>query len=110
MSLRLNQNPELVLSGLQQTCQLPGLTDTRLLSYLYEICAETSRRPSGAFNISSIGTEFLKPWQNAAKALGRKHDRLELWDALFNAAMREDCWEDVRFVRRPNPISGPLGC
>ncbi|CAO2648943.1 Nn.00g098920.m01.CDS01 [Neocucurbitaria sp. VM-36] len=98
LSLRLNQDPELVLSGLQQTCQLPGLTDTRLLSYLYKLCAETSRRPSGAFNISSIGTEFLKPWQNAAKALGRKHDRLELWDALFNAAMREDCWEDVRFA------------
>ncbi|KAJ4370649.1 hypothetical protein N0V83_005170 [Neocucurbitaria cava] len=58
-------------------------------------CAEASRRSSGTLKIGSIGPVLLKPWQNAAKALGRKQDRLGLWDALFTAAMREDFWEDA---------------
>lgn len=48
--------------------------------------------------VASVQSVFLKPWQGAVKALDRKSDRLEVWDTLFTTAMREDCWEDVRFV------------
>ncbi|KAF1845780.1 uncharacterized protein K460DRAFT_338347 [Cucurbitaria berberidis CBS 394.84] len=97
LSLRTNLSPKGILIGLQTTCQLPGLTDTRLLSYLYRLCVEASRGALGT-QANSLGTEFLKPWQNAAKALDRKNDRLDLWGTLFNVAMRENCWEDARFA------------
>jgi len=76
------------------------VTDTRLLEYLYTSSAESIRRsdldPNG---IGSIGAQFLKPWQAAAKAAERKADRLLIWDTLFTAASREDCWDDAQFVR-----------
>ncbi|KAH7391804.1 N-acetyltransferase B complex non catalytic subunit-domain-containing protein [Pyrenochaeta sp. MPI-SDFR-AT-0127] len=99
LALQQNTDPSIVLERLAQVSLLPGLTDPRLLSYLYTLYVEAGRRSvPGALSISSVGVDLLKPWQNAAKALDRKSDRLELWDTLFNTAMREDCWEDVRFA------------
>ena len=99
MSLQQNIDPKLVLDRLAQISHDQGLADTRLLSYLYRLGIEATRRSlSEARSLSSIGTELLKPWQHAAKSLDRRNDRLHLWDSLFNTAMREDCWEDVRFV------------
>lgn len=100
MSLKLtNEFSEDVVIRLNEVCSQPGLSDPRLLSYLYKLCAEATRRTqSFGHSAITIGNEWLKPWQSAAKALNRKGDRLDLWNTLFLAAMREDLWEDVRFV------------
>ena len=55
-------------------------------------------------NISSVGTEGVKAWQNAATNCKTKRDRKELWDSFFDAAIREDCWEDVRIVCNIQPL------
>ncbi len=99
LSLQQNSDSKLALDRLKQVSQGEGLTDSRLLSYLYRLSIEATRRGlSSPSNISSVGTELLKPWQTTVKAIERRNDRLQLWDALFNTAMREGCWEDVRFV------------
>ncbi|KAF1836577.1 hypothetical protein BDW02DRAFT_566843 [Decorospora gaudefroyi] len=97
LSLRQSQEPDAVVTQVREAWQQPGSTDTRLLSYLYKTLAEATRRKrDDAVNIGSVGDENFKVWQNAAKALSRKEDRLELWSALGRVALREDCWEDFR--------------
>ena len=62
-----------------------------------------------------MGDGNLKVWQRAAKALGRKEDRQELWSALGKVALAEECWEDFRLVRKKSKLaphmsdSGPSG-
>ncbi|KAF2265685.1 hypothetical protein CC78DRAFT_184270 [Lojkania enalia] len=77
----------------------PPINDRQLLTYTYELLAEATRRydPSVAC-LTSIGTEGLKTWQNAAKTLQSRKARLDLWSELFICAMKEDCWEDVRYA------------
>ena len=78
----------------------PPITDLPFLSYTYKLLAEASRRfdPRSALTLGSVGDRGLDAWQNAAKSLSSRNARLELWSELFVAAMRQDCWEDVRFV------------
>lgn len=47
--------------------------------------------------ISGVGDENSKVWLSAAKSIDRR-ERGELWSALGKAALREECWEDFRFV------------
>lgn len=75
-----------------------GLDDTRFLAYIYALCAETCRKQQPRSTVCSIGNDWLKPWQNAAKSFSRKNQRQDLWNALFLAALHEQLWEDVRFV------------
>jgi N-terminal acetyltransferase B complex non-catalytic subunit len=100
LSLQLNQEPKTVVSQLQQAWKQPGLTDTRLLSYMYKLLAEATRRQQdNGLLFSSVGNENEKVWQDTAKALGRKEDKKELWSELGRASLREECWEDFRKVR-----------
>ena len=86
---------------LQQAWKQPGLTDTRLLSYIYRLLAEATRRQQdNGLLFSSVGNENEKVWQDSAKALGRKEDKKELWSELGRVALREECWEDFRKVCR----------
>lgn len=103
--------PKDALERLQIISSLPGVTDARLLEYLYTSSAESIRRsdldPNG---ISSIGAQLLKPWQAAAKSAERKADRMLIWDTLFTVACREDCWDDVQAVSpslNPSEASEP---
>lgn len=75
------------------------VTDTRYLEYLYTFSAEAIRRSNLHHNsIGSIGAQPLIPWQAAAQAVHCKADRLTIWNALFAVSIREDCWDDARFV------------
>jgi len=95
-----------VANLVQQAWEQPGVNDIRLLSYLYKILADATRKDQdNNLNISGVGDGNLKVWQRAAKALGRKEDRQDLWSALANVALAEECWEDFRLVRK-KPASG----
>ncbi|KAL1793372.1 hypothetical protein ACET3X_008354 [Alternaria dauci] len=99
LGLTLNHGHNDVVNLVQQAWEQPGVNDTRLLSYLYRIIAEATRRDQGLnLNISGVGDGNLKVWQRAAKALGRKEDRQELWSAFGKAALTEECWEDFRLA------------
>jgi hypothetical protein len=101
LSLQLNQEPKIVVTLLQQAWKQPGLTDTQLLSYMYRLLAEATRKQQdNGQHFSSVGNENEKVWQDAAKALGRKDERKELWSELGRVSLREECWEDFRKVRR----------
>jgi uncharacterized protein HemY len=90
----------------QQAWELPGVNDIRLLSYLYRTLAEATRKSQGNnLNISGVGDGNLKVWQRAAKTLGRKEDRQELWSALGQVALAEECWEDFRLVSKNSDLS-----
>jgi N-terminal acetyltransferase B complex non-catalytic subunit len=99
-----------VANLVQQAWEQPGVNDIRLLSYLYQVLAEATRRDQdNNLNISGVGDGNLKVWQRAAKALGRKEDRQDLWSALGKVALAEECWEDFRLVRKtPDPGLNPL--
>ncbi|CAN9370096.1 unnamed protein product [Alternaria alternata] len=99
LGLTLNHGHNDVVNLVQQAWEQPGVDDVRLLSYLYQILAEAMRRDQGNnLNISGVGDGNLKIWQRAAKALGRKEDRQELWSALGKVALAEECWEDFRLA------------
>jgi N-terminal acetyltransferase B complex non-catalytic subunit len=101
LSLQLTQEPETVVCQLQQAWKQPGITDIRLLSYIYRLLAEATRRQQdNGQPFSSVGTENEKVWQDAAKALGHKEERKELWSELGRVSLREECWEDFRKVCR----------
>ncbi|KAF2684778.1 hypothetical protein K458DRAFT_26708 [Lentithecium fluviatile CBS 122367] len=78
----------------------PPITDLSLLSYSYKLLLEATRRHDfkTSLYLGTVGELGLKIWQNAAKMLSNRTARLELWSELFVAAMRQDCWEDVRFA------------
>jgi N-terminal acetyltransferase B complex non-catalytic subunit len=99
LSLQLNQEPKTVVSQLQQAWKQPGLIDSRLLSYIYRLLAEATRRQQdNGLSFSSVGNENKKVWQDAAKALTRKDERKELWSELGRVSLGEECWEDFREV------------
>ncbi|KAI4918402.1 hypothetical protein J4E90_002786 [Alternaria incomplexa] len=99
LCLTLNNVDTDVASLVQQAWEQPGVNDIRLLSYLYKILADATRRDqNNNLNISGVGDGNLKVWQRAAKALGRKEDRQDLWSALANVALAEECWEDFRLA------------
>jgi N-terminal acetyltransferase B complex non-catalytic subunit len=101
LSLTLNHVQTDVASLVQQAWEQPGVNDIRLLSYLYQILAAATRKDQdNNLNISGVGDENLKVWQRAAKALGRKEERQDLWSALGKVALAEECWEDFRLVRK----------
>jgi N-terminal acetyltransferase B complex non-catalytic subunit len=101
LSLQLNQEPKTVIFQLQQAWKQPGLTDIRLLSYMYRLLAEATRRQQdNGLLFSSVGNENEKVWQDSAKALGHKEEKKELWSELGRVALREECWEDFRKVCR----------
>ncbi|KAL6706881.1 hypothetical protein ACN47E_005024 [Coniothyrium glycines] len=87
-----------IIKNINNICSQSGLNDTRFLSYLYRLCADTRRRTSASKVVWTVGIEWLKPWQNAVKAASRKSERQDLWNALFLAAVGEDQWEDVRIA------------
>lgn len=77
----------------------PPITDTRLLVYVYKIIAEATRHHDPkTLGLASVGAPVQKAWENAAKTLKTRKARLDLWSCLFTCAMKEDCWEDVRWV------------
>ncbi|KAG9196320.1 hypothetical protein G6011_01441 [Alternaria panax] len=97
--LTLSHGHNDVVNLVQQAWEQPGVNDIRLLSYLYQTLAEATRRDQGhKLSISGVGDGNLKVWQRAAKALGRKEDRQELWSALGKVALGEECWEDFRLA------------
>ncbi|KAI4708553.1 hypothetical protein J4E89_006609 [Alternaria sp. Ai002NY15] len=99
LCLTLNNVDTDVANLVQQAWEQPGVNDIRLLSYLYKILADATRRDqNNNLNISGVGDGNLKVWQRAAKALGRKEDRQDLWSALANVALAEECWEDFRLA------------
>lgn len=105
LGLTLNHGHNDVVNLVQQAWEQPGVNDIRLLSYLYQILAEATRRDQGHnLNISGVGDGNLKVWQRAAKALGRKEDRQELWSALGQVALAEECWEDFRLVSKKSDL------
>ncbi|KAI4618609.1 hypothetical protein J4E80_005211 [Alternaria sp. BMP 0032] len=99
LCLSLNNVDTDVANLVQQAWEQPGVNDIRLLSYLYKILADATRKDQdNNLNISGVGDGNLKVWQRAAKALGRKEDRQDLWSALANVALAEECWEDFRLA------------
>ena len=77
----------------------PPVTDTRLLVELYKTFAKALRRDALEYtNLLTTGTINQKAWETAAKTLSTRKTRLDVWSTLFTCAMREDCWEDVRWV------------
>jgi N-terminal acetyltransferase B complex non-catalytic subunit len=84
----------------------PPITDTRLLVYVYKTFANALRKEvSGYPNLVTTGPIVLKAWETAAKTLPSRKARLDFWSALFTCALREDCWEDVRWVCRAHVSS-----
>lgn len=99
MGLQQRNDGVAVKDRLIEASQQPGITDHRLLAYIYKLYAE-ALRISGVSPVAiSVDAKILDAWRNTAKSLTRKSERLELWGALFNAAMREELWEDARTVR-----------
>jgi hypothetical protein len=77
----------------------PVLTDSLLLSYIYEIQLEIIRRQNHMQpSHLSAGTKIRDAWLDAAKSLPSKKARLALWSDFFVTALREECWEDVALV------------
>lgn len=98
LALQRNMNPKDVAEDLLKIHHSIG-ADTQLLSYLYRLYFEATRRGlKGGICQNSIGQDALKIWQGVAKKLQRAEDRMELWDLLFKSALREDAWEDIRYV------------
>ncbi|KAF1965768.1 hypothetical protein BU23DRAFT_603998 [Bimuria novae-zelandiae CBS 107.79] len=96
LSGRANE-AQTILTGLSQL--QPPITDLQLLSFIYSSVLDAIRQQHpGALAQVSVGTEALKAWQNAAKALSRRKAKLDLWSALFVAAMKEECWEDAKLA------------
>ncbi|KAJ4300904.1 hypothetical protein N0V90_002992 [Kalmusia sp. IMI 367209] len=86
-----------ILIGLCQ--QQPPITDLPLLSLIYRNLLEASQKVETLHpHQSSVGTEGLKAWQNAAKVLATRRAKMKLWSDLFVTAMRVDCWEDARYA------------
>ncbi|EDU45355.1 N-acetyltransferase B complex non catalytic protein [Pyrenophora tritici-repentis] len=98
LSLHLNHDAETAIRQVQQAWEQPGSNDVRLLSYLYEVLAEATRKSHRVLEISSVGDANSKKWQSAAKTLTRKQDREDFWSALGKVASRERCWEDFRLA------------
>src|SRR5262245_54107415 len=96
----MDSNAKDVLDILAPLCQRqPPITDRNLLSFIYALLLEASRcNDLRTLSLHSVGNAGLTAWQNAAKAAPNRNERLALWSAFFVVAMREDCWEDVRFV------------
>jgi N-terminal acetyltransferase B complex non-catalytic subunit len=90
--------------------EFPGLRDTQLLSYLYELYLEATRRArtskGQAMIINTAGKGVQQAWQSATKGAKSKIEQGDLWNAFFDVAVQEDCWEDVRFVSLSLPIHG----
>lgn len=49
-------------------------------------------------NQFTVGPSVLSCWQSAANKLQRKEDRISLWNELFETALQEGLWDDVRHV------------
>ncbi|KAF2645691.1 hypothetical protein P280DRAFT_545626 [Massarina eburnea CBS 473.64] len=98
--LQQNSDPAPVLSILQALCQRqPPIVDLPLLAEIYSDLLEATRQfDPRLLSPPSVGDLGIKAWQNAAKALPSQKLRLKLWSDLFVIAMREDCWEDVRYA------------
>ena len=94
---------KVALDVLQTLCQRqPPITDPLLLCFIYNKLSEALRsNNSPSITLTSVGEIGLKAWQNAAKALPKQAERLNLWSELFISAMQEDFWEDVRIVCSP---------
>jgi N-terminal acetyltransferase B complex non-catalytic subunit len=89
----------------------PPITDTRLLVYVYKTFANALRKEASGYpNLATTGPIVLKAWETAAKTLPSRKARLDFWSALFTSALREDCWEDVRWVCRAHVSSYRLVC
>lgn len=98
MQEQSNGDEQSLLGNVAELALLSGITDPELLSYIYSIRARSLQRLNTADHIS-VGTDFQKMWQDAAKALTRKGERSQLWNTLFRTAVRFGAWEDARFVR-----------
>jgi hypothetical protein len=97
LQLAFNQTANIVAT--MAAVHQQKITDTRLLEYMYNTTVEALRRSEkNGITTASTGVATLSCWQSTAKSMQRKNDRMALWDTLFAAAMREDCWEDARFV------------
>ncbi|KAF2015993.1 hypothetical protein BU24DRAFT_422309 [Aaosphaeria arxii CBS 175.79] len=74
------------------------LTDTRLLSYVYEIQVDLSRSfPSNQYLPHTAGEGVIRAWKNAASRNPLlKKVRLDLWSDFFKCAVKEGCWSDVQ--------------
>jgi len=75
-----------------------AILDTQLLSYMYKVFIEATRRKSQILEQYTIGTNARSCWQAAAKTFRHKDDRMSLWSDLFKVALQENVWDDVRFV------------
>lgn len=91
-----------VITTLQSLVQRqPPITDLPLLALIYRNFIEATNQLSKSLTpLSSVGGEGLKAWQNAAKVLPNRRAKLNLWSELLTNAMKQECWEDVRFVCR----------
>jgi N-terminal acetyltransferase B complex non-catalytic subunit len=100
ISLQLHLAASNTVDSLVSICQHKSVhTDLTLLDYVYSLLLKATRKADPKnLTVSSVGTEGVKAWQNAAANCKTKRDRKELWDSFFDAAIREDCWEDVRIV------------
>ncbi|RMZ73963.1 cytoskeleton organization [Pyrenophora seminiperda CCB06] len=98
LSLQLSRDAETAIRHVQQAWQQPGSNDIRLLSYLYGVVVEATRKHRRLRSISGAGDENFKVWQSTAKALAHKQDREDLWSALGKVALREECWDDFRLA------------
>lgn len=77
----------------------PPTTDLQLLALIYSSVLDATRQVHpDDLTLVSVGAEALKAWQNGAKALPHRKAKLQLWSALFTAAMKEECWEDAKLV------------
>jgi N-terminal acetyltransferase B complex non-catalytic subunit len=96
----LQSQPEAVAKSLRDVCQHKStIQDELLLEYAYRLIVEATLRSNPKLGqISTVGNEALKAWQNAAGLKTTKKDRKDIWNALFTTAMRQGCWDDVRTV------------
>ncbi|KAF2109051.1 N-acetyltransferase B complex non catalytic subunit-domain-containing protein [Lophiotrema nucula] len=101
IQLQLNNPPNAVVKDiLLPICKRqPPMNDLALLTTHYSLLIDATRRSKLHVSyIASVGNECIQAWQNAAKTCRTPKDRFEVWNALFVAALREDCWEDVRYA------------
>ncbi|KAF1998096.1 hypothetical protein P154DRAFT_524402 [Amniculicola lignicola CBS 123094] len=75
------------------------VTDSRLLAYHYRTCRHAAKiKGSGTISRATAGDQALKAWQDAFSTLQSKAAKLTLLSDLFLCALRESCWDDVRWA------------